>query len=478
MKGLFVLTGFFVAIVIVGSCLVAYQASLNKLTPYPIAKFEGINPLKGFAPWASDETLDQKYSLVYANTTWREIEVSEGVFDFSAFEERNQYEHWKASHTRIVFRLALDVPRDNEHTDLPDWLMEKIGADGDTYSTEYGMGFSPNYSNPIVMEGHKKLIQAIATHFAADQLIAYIELGSLGHWGEWHIKANEGLKPMPGQAIRETYVGHYLDVFPHAMLLMRRPFAIANGERLGLFNDMMGHKQATDTWLGWINEGGEYDQTGESAALSAMPDGWKYAPIGGEMTHSIPARQIYLTDLETTLKQVEASHATFIGPGGYENPENDRQISIGQAMITGRLGYAFHIQSAILPSRLFLGDTLKGEVRLRNVGIAPFYQNWPMQVKVTNELGQATTVLLEQPQLTQLLPETTLVIPFEVPLGLMEDGKCQIFFSIIDPLTGKPAVGFLNEPTGSAQQFLLGETILQRPIRVFMGWLSGIARQK
>ena len=461
-----------IALASVGIGLVAYQASLVKPIQYPLVEFMGVNPLKGFAPWATDDTLTQHYSLVYANTTWREIEIAEGVYDFSAFDERNSYERWKANHTRIVFRLAMDVPRDNEHTDLPDWLMEKIGFDGDYYATEYGMGFSPNYSNPILIDRHNKLIEAIADRFEEDHTIAYIEVGSLGHWGEWHIKTGEGLKLMPVEDVRNQYVRHYLDVFPHSKLMMRRPFAIAKEKGLGLFNDMMGHEQATLTWLGWIANGGDYDQTGERSALAAMPNGWTRAPIGGEMTSSIPASQIFVTDLERTLDLLTTSHATFIGPGGYENDGNNKLIASGQKKANSTLGYAFHVQSAKLPTTLFIGDILRGEVILQNVGIAPIYQNWPVQIRVTNSLGESIKVVLTDPQLTQLQPKLAFPIRFEVPFGTLEDGSYQIYFSIIDPLTGQPAIGFSNENTGNEREFLLGDVVIDRPYRNFLKSLT------
>ena len=66
------------------------------------------------------------------------------------------------------------------------------------------------------------------------------------------------------------------------MILMRRPFASAEKYGFGLYNDMTGQPEATQSWLGWINNGGEYDQTGEKNVIVPMNDFWKTAPSGGE----------------------------------------------------------------------------------------------------------------------------------------------------------------------------------------------------
>lgn len=100
--------------------------------------------------------------------------------------------------------------------------------------------------------------------------VSYVELGSLGHWGEWHVKREDGIVGMPEKSVRDEYVKHYVSAFSGAKLMMRRPFSSAEEYGLGLFNDMAGDPEATDEWLGWIENGGGYTQTGEADALSPM----------------------------------------------------------------------------------------------------------------------------------------------------------------------------------------------------------------
>lgn len=39
-----------------------------------------------------------------------------------------------------------------------------------------------------------------------EELISFIELGGLGHWGEWHVDSTAGVRQLPDESVRERYV--------------------------------------------------------------------------------------------------------------------------------------------------------------------------------------------------------------------------------------------------------------------------------
>lgn len=241
------------------------------------------NPVMGFAPEADYLEAAADNTLVYVDVSWRELEPSEGVFAFEAIEKANHLDEWRAAGKHVVFRFVCDLPGDEPHRDIPDWLYEKT-KDGKDYDISYGKGYSPNYANRVFIEAHAKAIAALGKRFGQDTFFSYVELGSLGHWGEWHVKYEDGLPRMPGEAVRRQYIAPYLTAFPHAKILMRRPFVDAKKENFGLFNDMAGDRESTEEWLDWIANGGDYAQAGETDALVAMPSVWETAPVGGEFT--------------------------------------------------------------------------------------------------------------------------------------------------------------------------------------------------
>ncbi len=225
----------------------------------------------GYAPM-TDSAYAQDSLLRYVELRWREVEPQEGVYAWDALDAQYGFRDLRARGIHLVVRFVCDVPGQESHMDIPDWLYAQTG-DGSWYSTDYGKGYSPDYSNATFRAAHRRVLAALGEHFGTDGFVTYVELGSLGHWGEWHIKTGEGLVPMPGEAIRDEYVADYEAAFPTAKLLMRRPFNITAAHGLGVYNDMTGHEKDTAEWLGWLQNGGWYGE--EPNALAPMPAFWQ-----------------------------------------------------------------------------------------------------------------------------------------------------------------------------------------------------------
>lgn len=400
------------------------------------------NPLMGWAPWATINKSEQPHTLVYADLTWREFEPQEGVFDFSAFEKRNQFQRWRADGKRVVFRFVMDKPGRETHLDIPDWLFDRINSDGDFYDNDYGKGFSPNYADPILISYHQKAIQALGNRYDGKDFIAYIELGSLGHWGEWHIRADTNIRPLPGEAVRNQYVAQYLQAFPHTLLLMRRPFSIAATQGLGLYNDLTGDYTATQTWLDWIAVGGEYSQTGELFALSPMPNDWQVVPIGGEQTSSIPDEELYLSKLDQTLELLRASHTTFIGPGGPYDIPNGSPLQAGIDLAQATIGYHLYVKQVKMPRQVNWGNQISVRLIFSNAGIAPMYYAWPVQLFLLGEDGSVLTQYPLDLDVRRILPGEEVRINHKLALDQYSNGNYSIGVAVLDPLTNQPAVSF------------------------------------
>ncbi|MBE0671819.1 MAG: DUF4832 domain-containing protein [Anaerolineales bacterium] len=401
-----------------------------------------VNPLMGWAPWANAEESYQPHTLVYADLTWREFEPQEGVYDFATFEQKKQLDRWRREGKRVVFRFVLDTPRDEVHKDIPDWLFEKINREGDYYDNVYGKGFSPNYSNPILINYHKLAVKALGDRYAQDGFFAFVELGSLGHWGEWHTSPE--IRDLPIESIRDLYVYHYIDAFPDVHLMMRRPFTIANELDLGLFNDMTGNVSHTTTWLDWIKNGGNY-LPGEKGTLVPMMQGWKLAPIGGEQAPDISDQQMYDTDLETTLQLLRESHTTFIGPGSPYRVRGGGLLQDGIDQVLSTIGYRLYLDRVEMPLSVKFGTEIQINFTFSNDGIAPFYYKWPVLLYLFNPNGQMVNTYPLQLNLTEILPGELYDVSFNLPVDSLENGRYMIGVAIIDPMTGQPGVELANK---------------------------------
>lgn len=401
-----------------------------------------VNPLMGWAPWATIENSEQSHTLVYADLTWHDFEPEEGVFDFDSFEIRNQFDRWRVEGKRVVFRFVLDIPESEDHLDIPDWLYEKINGDGDHYDHDYGKGFSPNYSNPVLITYHQKAIQALGEQYGQDDFIAYIELGSLGHWGEWHIKSDSNIRPLPDEEIRNQYVQHYLDAFPNTYLLMRRPFTIAQDHRIGFYNDMTGDLESTNSWLDWIQYGGEFNQTREENALASLPEQWQIAPIGGEQTSSISAEEFYDSSLLQTIDLLQRSHTTFIGPNGAYRVQQGGSLQEGVDQILAAVGYRLYIEKARIPNRIIFGKNITIQLTFANGGIAPIYYDWPVFIYLFDEQGQIVNTFPVSMDIHSIIPGKTTLIPCKIPIDALPNGHYTLGIAIHDPASKLPAVQF------------------------------------
>lgn len=398
----------------------------------------------GWAPWADLKGSDQPYTLVYADLTWRDFEPHEGEFDFAAFEKKQQLVRWRQKGKRVVFRFVADAPGDISHMDIPDWLFGKINGDGEFYNNKYGKGFSPNYSNPIFIKYHHLAIKALGDRYGKDGFFAFIELGSLGHWGEWH--EHPELRQLPPENIRDLYVYDYLNAFTSTQFLMRRPFTITRELGLGLYNDMTGSVVETNTWLDWIRNGGNYLPT-EKNTLVPMPDGWEKAPIGGEQAPNMSDEQVYGTNLETTLRLLKESHTTFVGPGGPDEVESNGPLQSGVDQVLSTMGYRLYIDNVEMPRSVKFGNEIQIKFIFSNDGIAPFYYEWPTKVYLFDDSGKTISTYPLQMDLRKILPGRVYEMPFTLPVKNLAKGKYMIGLAIIDPLTEQPGVKLANENT-------------------------------
>ena len=394
-----------------------------------------VNPFMGNVAWADDDSPhEQPFTLVYADVTWRVLEPREGAYDFEAFEANNHIAAWRAQGKKVIFRFTMDVPGKKAHRDIPDWLYAQTG-DGKAYSNSYGKGYAPNYENETLIAAHARLIAALGERYGNDPMFAFVQLGSLGHWGEWHVY--KGLPAIPREDVRQQYVAPYLAAFPNAQLLMRRPFAVAAREGLGLFNDMAGDKKATETWLDWIENGGEYSETGERDALLAMPEGWRVGAVGGELATALHLDKLLGDSLEQTISLLSRSHASWIGPRSFVDVARNGRDQAALDRLLCAVGYRLRVSRLTVDS---LGDdAISGQITLCNDGNAPFYFDWPcaLSLRRSNESARETRLALD---ITRVQPGEPITVSFTIPLAGLPAGDYTLCAAILDPETGAPGV--------------------------------------
>lgn len=409
------------------------------------------NPLKGWACWGESGPSEVKYALAYVPVYWAALEKEEGVYDFAALEERYHFAAWREQGTRLVLRVVSDSPDDEEHMDIPQWLYDQMDGDGTWYESGYGKGFSPNYENERFQSAHTALLTALGARYNNDAQVAFIQLGSLGHWGEWHVNERAGIARFPDSTVTDGYVRDYLAAFPDKKLLMRRPYAIVSEEKIGLYNDMFGEAEEHREWMDWIENGYISSQNGQ--ALPGAPLFWQNAPSGGEISSGREIGYYFSEGFEDTLSFIRESHTTYLGPKIPRQHELTDQGWENAQACEREMGYCFTVTQASVHRQR--GKDMRLHVAFENIGVAPFYEDWDIRVVLRNRLGAqvyaqdfptALSSWITAGELDKVLPGTA---------GLLGQ-KLTLWVGIVDPLTGECGVALAVDAPCSEGMYAIG----------------------
>lgn len=414
-----------------------------------------INPLKGWAVWGESTSCKQDVTLAYILIKWSDLEHQKGVYDFETIEDRFHFKDWKSKNTRLILRLVCDYPEDQKgNMTIPRWLYEEMGGDGQLYDNNYGIGFAPNYSNEIFIAAHERVVKALANRYNEDPYVAYIQLGSVGHWGEWHVNFGKGINKLPKADILEQYVQPYIDTFTNKKLLIRRPTVISSGNNFGLYNDVLGDKDETDIWLDRVANGYVTEQTDEE--LPGMPVFWKTAVSGGEISSNNPLEYYLEENFDETYRELTESHTTFLGPKAPYGFEKGCKFQENMNKMTADMGYCFTINHMILEN-LYKRKDLKLTLSWENIGIAPIYQNWPVCISIVGSDGKEYAKEIADSNMTEWVSGTYKVKYIIKGTKNLTKGDYKILVSILDPITNEPGIALALDDEVKDMVYLIGE---------------------
>ncbi len=444
---------------------------------YPKESFDSFtNPYIGWAGWANQYGVEGSesaydYDLAYVGIKWRELEPEKGVYDFEAIEELYHISELVADGKRINLRFIMDNPdasATEKCMDIPQWLYDELveengeeGA-GTFYFREdlpggiagsAGSGFSPNYDSELLLKYHEKAIEALAKEFDDPSIVGYVQVGSIGHWAEFHTWP-EGTGEFPTPEGAAKYMEPYTKYFNNVKLGIRKPYPYAAANGFGLFNDIFGVSQWADTtsFLKYIENGCTDMGSGatpKDIVNSKMPDFWKTNYSGGEFASGNV--RLHLTDAGTIgcLQQVRDSHTSWLGPCSVTmltvNDSKSYDYKTNVEAMQKLMGYRFSLRSVTQHVEFAAGDTIYLNMKWDNKGVAPMYYNWPMEISLIGENGEVAYSELKDVEITNWLPGANDgTVTFNIPRKLSE-GNYTIAVAIADPETEEPTVKLAME---------------------------------
>ncbi|MAR08476.1 MAG: hypothetical protein CL681_00705 [Blastopirellula sp.] len=414
-------------LLMLSSVLPACSVSAENVVVRPAAKPGPLdNPLKGWCPYINAGTIRQPYSMIFQYISWRELEPTEGDYRFEDWERQWNIEAARGKH--VIFRVYVDYPK--KPSGLPDWL-RNAGVKETAY-TEYGGGKSPDYNDPRMIAGMERLIAALGRRYNGNPRIAFIQLGLLGFWGEWHTYPRPNLYATPETERR--IIDAYRKAFPDKSLMVRYARGYAGQQKwIGFHDDMF--PQDTDNGKDWSFLAG--------MRKAKRTDNWQVAVVGGEMVpHN--AKRYLGKEFDTTRSMLQRSHFTWIGPycPALEK-STDPAFPQRSEELVRKMGYEFQIREVVHPAQVTTQQSSRISLKGMNRGVAPFYYPWSVEWALLDASGKVVQRMKTEWDIRRWTPGNFaegVTTAFDVPAG-----KYRLAIGIRDPWTNRPAIRFANQ---------------------------------
>lgn len=224
----------------------------------------------------------------------------------------------------------------------------------------------------------ERLIQRLGTLWDNDSRVAYIQMGIFGTWGEQH-----------GTGVPEK-IGEYFDKYFENKQVQVRYYdeEMWDGYSFGQYNDSIGD-------------------------LHTDPDKWPYCAIGGEPAYdygsgvaNIHGTCPHVTSMDreytyNTANMIRKTHSVYLtwagdyaygtrwaddgdphGEGLDYYYQNKTILDQGGEILQKELGYRYVIPEFSYTKETEPGGKLDVSFQVKNVGSAPMYYNWPVQISL------------------------------------------------------------------------------------------------
>ncbi len=420
------------------------------------------NPLRGLVPYQSQmprfpangdagkmAEFEKKlgnvfpHSIEFAYISMRDLMPGPNQFDWSPIEAI--LTQTRGRHCQCTFRVFLEYP--GEKIAVPQFLID-AGVKIKRWKAHGGKIATPDYEHPELRSALKRFIMALGQRYDGDPRIAWLTIGTLGLWGEWHDYPNPKL--FASKTVQTEVLDAYQSAFRKTKLHLRYPAGTKHETYASNAERPFGYHDDSFAWAtiatGKPDDSWFYGALLQDAGPAAM-EKWKTQPIGGEIRPEIwkcvfddpgcaPKGQEFS-------KCVEHTHATWLMDSGmFEEDQPVDRVQRAQQQ-TATMGYRLTIQSATLS-----GGTGERSVSLTivNRGVAPFYYNWPVETVLLDRNNQTVSVLSNNWKLAGVMPGGAQ--KWTVNLPLLRDAidvPVRIGIRVPNPMRGGIPLRFGNQ---------------------------------
>ncbi|MEJ7586769.1 MAG: DUF4832 domain-containing protein [Ferruginibacter sp.] len=299
---------------------------------------------------------------------------------------------------------------------------------------------SPFYDNAIFIEKQINLIKALGERYDGNPGVCFVDIGTIGQWGEWHVDpdAKDPAKIVfPTDENARKIIDAYFASFKKTPLVSLIAFKQKYGFQYGTSK---GAGWRADCWgdmdsLGWNHMKGVYPQALDGAKAH---DSWKNGPIALETCWTMDEWFKRGWDLDYILDKALEWHVTEVNNGTEAIP---REWYPKIREFEKKLGYRFVLNDFSYPSQAKKGEAINCTMSWQNKGVAPLYNNYQLAIQLVSKSSAVKPfVIATNADLKKLFPgkaslNTLVTIPPEII-----PGDYEVELGIVVPGTTKPAI--------------------------------------
>lgn len=319
---------------------------------------------------------------IYLRLAWAYLEPEEGKYNWEVID--SIMDRWVGWGHTISFRITCKETHDLVYA-TPEWV-KNAGARGKM--TGNGRAWAPDYGDPVFLEKLENFHRAFAARYDGKPWVEYIDIGSIGEWGEGHT-AFSGWEDVPVEVVKQ-HIDLFRRCYKHSVLIISDDiigqrnaddgsdyeiyqYCLANG--IGFRDD-----SANVLWYKLLGFGPScirspeiFSRTYKDFPVVLESDHYRDALPEGMWDHGIP--------FEMALQE---THATFIGFHHYPRewlPDNFQLA----CRLANLCGYWYFPKFAMMPDT-FRVQSSRNYIRLtwENHGVAPAYHRYKLFMKLIN----------------------------------------------------------------------------------------------
>ncbi len=316
---------------------------------------------------------------------WARIEKQDGVFDWSYTDSIAKYWTQQGKQTAFCWINFTTIAQS-----APLWLKD-LGAKGWTYPVrDYWV---PLWDDPIMLNRLERFIAEAAKRYNGKSEVSFVEVGSLGTWGEGHYWAGINIRaPEITDSAALLHLNLWRKYFNKTQLLINDDLILVRRsdsiERPVRANWMLNNNCGLSDWSVLV------DST-RPLSVPSMEKVWRNQPTLIEHQHyGSSMREGIWKSGKVLLEAVEKYHAShlrihwwpdeFLNGNGKDLPGNKELINT----INLRLGYRFQVTSFSYPAKIKKGKIIAANIKIRNAGVAPCYKGGYIAVSLLDKSGK------------------------------------------------------------------------------------------